>query len=1182
MSQLLITANNVLQRVALWIVLGACFAPLFSSAQSTAALSGTVTDISGAVIPGTSVVVRSLPRGSQMQTVSDSEGGFRFAQLAPGNYVITATATGFAPLQETMTVREVTPALHLALKVAGTSETVTVKASGMVEVDTSSASQGGTLDAQAVQSVPLNGRSFTDTLAFAPGVVPVSSAQSNAVVMAGVSSTPPSGDLDAGNLSVSGQRETANGFMINGSNVVEGVNMGTAIVPNLDSIDQLKVLTNNFDAEYGNYSGGQVVVTTKSGTNQLHGSAFEFFRNTALDARNFFDTARARYDRNQYGGTLGGPILKDKTYFFVDYQGTRMTQGVSTGLISVPSATERAGDFSSAAGVLTGTVTGSNWANLLTQKLGYPVAVDEPYYTTGCTNRSSCVFPNAVIPQSVWSAPGKALLQYIPQPNQGTTTFSTSAYDQTLRDDKGAARIDSNTRWGNLSAYYSLDDYSTNDPYPTGQGGANVPGFNAVSAGRAQLVSLSATKALSASAANEFHMSYMRFANVVGQPASGVGPTLASQGFVEGAGTLGIVPLAPTIEGIENVAFNDLAFGVDTTGLTQANNTYQWTDDFIKTVGAHTVKLGGGFHIDQVNVNPDAVFNGSFQFTGSETGSDFADFLLGVASYYRQGDSRSFYLRNKYIGLYGQDSWKLRPNLTLNYGVRWDVLPPWHEKYNQIQTLIPGRQSAVFPNAPRGIVFPGDVGIPRTLAPTKYTNFAPRAGLAWSPQFHDGPLTRIFGTQGKTTIRVGYGQFYTAFEGLSASIMSANPPYGYDYNSTASPLFAEPFVAAATGQSMGQPFPSPIAAYGASPGHPDTTVDWSKYLPITGVPSFYYRNVSPYSESYTFSLERELAPGTVLSLGYVGSQAHRLLVLTPANPGNPALCLSVSQSSEVMPGTATCGPFSEGGIFTKASGETIQVRGPFSAQFDAVTYQKTIANSGYNALEASLRHQSKSLEIVASYTYSKSLDDSSSLAEEVNPAGPGLTRALSAFDMRHNFVVNYRYDLPFDRLARHERLWSAGWSLSGVTRFGTGLPVTLFNNNDSSLLGTMPNGINNNGLDTPEVAPGHLDINTDPRNGKPAFNTAVFNPPALGQMGNARRRYFYGPGVENFDAALQKDVKLTEAKSLEFRAEVFNAFNHAQFFGPAAVDGDISSASFGQITNADSPRLVQVAARFVF
>ena len=328
-----------------------------------------------------------------------------------------------------------------------------------------------------MQSVPLNRHSFTDTLAFQPGVIPSSTGQSNAVVMAGVTSTPPSGDLDAGNLSVSGQRETANGFTVNGSNVVEDVNMGTAIVPDLDSISELKVLTNNFDAEYGNYSGGQVMVTTKSGTARMHGSAFEFARNTALDARNYFDSQRAMYDRNQFGGTLGGPVVKDKTYFFVDYQGTRMTQGVDTGLISVPSTQERDGDFSDIAGSLSGAVTGAYWANALTKQLGYNLSVDEPYYTAGCTSSAACVFPNARIPPSIWSAPAKALLQYIPQANQGAVSFSTSAYNQTLGDDKGAVRIDSSTRWGNLSAYYSMDAYSDNDPYPTGQGGAQCTGL---------------------------------------------------------------------------------------------------------------------------------------------------------------------------------------------------------------------------------------------------------------------------------------------------------------------------------------------------------------------------------------------------------------------------------------------------------------------------------------------------------------------------------------------------------------------------------------------------------------------------------------------------------------------------------------------------------------------------------
>jgi len=244
-------------------------------------------------------------------------------------------------------------------------------------------------------------------------------------------------------------------------------------------------------------------------------------------------------------------------------------------------------------------------------------------------------------------------------------------------------------------------------------------------------------------------------------------------------------------------------------------------------------------------------------------------------------------------------------------------------------------------------------------------------------------------------------------------------------------------------------------------------------------------------------------------------------VLTSANPGNAALCLSVSQPNEVMQGTPTCGPFSEGGIFTKANGQTVQGRGPFGAQFDAVTYQKTVGNAAYNALEISLRHTSKALEIMAGYTYSKSFDDSSGLAEPVNPAGPGLTKALSAFDMRHNFVVNYRYNLAVDQWVRRQNRWTEGWSLAGVTRFGSGLPVTLYNNNDTSLLGTIPNGINNNGLDTPNVAPGHLNLNTNPRDGKPAFNTTLFSLPSLGQIGNTRRRFFYGPGIENSDVALQ-------------------------------------------------------------
>ena len=1147
-------------------------------ASSTASISGTVFDPSGAIVAGATVILHDAEHGVQQSSATNDDGSYAFPALPQGHYRIEVTAPGFKPYVQNGFVLRPANATKLDVILGLASESTTVEVSAnSVQLDLSSTQMGETITGSKMTSVPLNGRSFTDLLAIQPGVVPASSAQPNAVVMSGCTSTPPSGDLSPGNMSVSGQRETANGFALNGSDVEEDFNNGTAVVPNLDSIQDLRVLTNNFDAEYGNFSGAQVLVATKSGSNQIHGSGFEFLRNTALDSRNYFGTERAKYDRNQYGGTVGGPIRKNKAYFFFDYQGTKMTQGQETGNIVVPSQADRAGSLADLGAQFTGTVSTDYWAAQLSQKLGYPVTSGEAY---------SAVFPNGVIPQSAWSAPAKTLLQYIPQPNAGSNLFSSSSANETLGDNKGAARIDVSTRFGDLTGYYFIDQYTMDNPYPTAQGGANVPGFNALSNGRAQLFSLGLTKAWGANTINEARISYMRYANVIGQPVGGVGPSLASQGFVEGQGTLGIVPLNPGIEGIENVAFNDFTIGVDVTGERQVNNTYQWNDNLSHVIGAHTLKFGGSFHLDQVNINSNSINNGSFVFQGTETGSDFADYLLGIASTYEQGDASPFYIRNKYISMFAQDSWRIVPNLTLNYGVRWDVLPPWHEKYNQLQTFVLGQQSVVYPNAPQGIVFPGDPGVPNTLAPTKWTDFAPRLGLAYSPKFENGLLTGLFGGSGKSSIRAGWGMFHTAFEGLSAGIMSACAPYGYDYDSTVGhPMFDEPFVSATTGLSNGQPFPSPIPTFGASASHPNTTVDWSKYNPITGDPAFYYRNASPYDESYTLSWERELKPTTLLKVSYVGSQAHHLLVLTSANPGNAALCLSVSSASQVMPGTPTCGPFSEGGIFTKADGTKVQVRGPYSASFDGITYQKTIGFSNYNALEVSLRHDSRSLEVMAGYTYGKSMDDSSSLSESVYPMGAGLTKAISAFDLRHNFVASYRYKLPFDALFHAQNRWTEGWSLSGITRFATGLPVTLYNNTDSSLLGSMPNGINNNGVDTPYCLPGNLEVNTNPRNRRAAFNTSLFPSdvtPYLGQLGNAPRRFFYGPGLENFDIALQKELTIAEGKMLQFRVEAFNVFNHAQFFGASAVNGNISSAGFGQIVSASPPRLVQLAAKFSF
>ena len=783
------------------------------------------------------------------------------------------------------------------------------------------------------------------------------------------------------------------------------------------------------------------------------------------------------------------------------------------------------------------------------RRLGQTVTAGEPY---------AQVFPTGKIPQSIWPAPAKYLLTSIPGPNAGDAVFATASAAQTLQDDKGGLRADWSRGKSALTGYYFVDQYSLDNPYPTGTGGANVPGFDATSEGRAQLASLQHTMTFGSSALNEAHASYMRNANAVGQPRGGVGPTLAAQGFT------GIVPLKPATEGIENVAFNDFTIGVDTTALVQAENIFEGADAFSRIIGKHGLKFGGELHEDQINTHPDVVFNGSFGFNGSETGVDFADFLLGVTSSYTQGQAESFYNRNLYLSAFAQDSWKATSQLTVNYGVRWDRVRPWLEKFNQLQTLVKGEQSQVFAGAPQGLVFPGDPGVPDSLAPPR-NNFSPRLGIAYAPASPagNGLLKRIVGTVGATSIRLGYGMYSTAYEGLSAGIMSANPPYGYTYTSAAPPLFTSPFTVAATGASAGQRFPLQQVAYGASRANPNSTVNWSQFEPLVGIPAVDPRDVTPYAQHWMASVQRQFGAGTLATLSYVGTSSHHLLVLEEANPADPALCLSLG---------AACGPFNEQAARTT-----------FGPEFGSVELQRTIANANYNALEATLNHRSHGLDLLGSYTYSKSIDQSAGLPEPVNPINPSLSRGLSAFDMRHNFVASFHYEVP--KLKSNDRLLHAvadGWAVAGIARFTTGLPVTLLNNNDTSLLGTIPNGINNNGVDTPEWSGNSLDLNTNPRGGAAVFDASQFSLPALGTMGNARRRFFSGPGMENLDATLSREVKMGEGRTFEFRAEAFNAINHAQFFGPATVEGNISSGTFGQAVSAMPPRLMQIAVRYKF
>ena len=1140
-------------------------------AATGGSISGTVIDPSGAVIPG--AVLRLVNTGQQTvyQVISDRQGFYSFPNLPVGRYELTISANKFATQRKTNLTVDTDSALRVdaRLAVATQSDVVIVTSDSGIQVETAATHLGEVVSGAQMSALPLNGRSYTDLLAIQPGVAPISTLLPSSVIMAGVTgSLDPSGDLNPGNLSINGQRESSNGFLVNGIDVQEHMNGGTSIIPNLDSIEEFRVLTNNFDPEYGNYNGGIVTVVSKSGSNTLHGDAFEFFRNTVFDARGYFDPTRSAFKQNQFGGTIGGSVKRDRIFFFTDYQGTRTTQGISTGYISVPTVAERGGDFND----LTGSVSGPYLASLLTQELGYAVASGEPY---------ASVFPGGVIPQSAWSAPAKNLLQYIPSPNVSASQYSTSTFAETVRDDKGSVRFDGNSRLGQVSGYYFVDDYRLDNPYPGSVAGASIPGFDAFFIGRAQLLSLSDNKVIGSKTVNEFHVGYLRNANIIGQPKGGLGVSLASQGFASGANS-GIFVQAPQFEGVENITFPTFVMGVPITNGTQINNTYYLSDGLSRVIGTHTLKIGGQFYIDQVNEHPNATFNGTFNINGTETGDPYADFLIGVPSNYTQSSGQPFYLRNRYLGLYGQDSWRARDNLTINIGLRWDVIVPFWEKYNQLQTWVPGAESTLYPGALPGLLVAGDPGIPKTIASTGYRNFAPRIGMAYTPRFEQGFWKAIFGGSGKSSIRASYGIFYTEFPGLLAGIMYSVPPFGYNYLSPAPPLFATPFITAATGVNNGQRFPFPFPPHSVSASHPDTSINWANFAPLSADPFFYYRNRVPYINNYMLSIQRQITSSTLLTVSYVGNQGHHVLAVVSANPGNPALCLS-------LPG---CGPFGEDSNYTIATGQTVY--GTRSGQnggarvgpgenYGENTSDSSIANSNYNALQTTLRYQHSGSQFLLSYTYAKSIDQGSNIGEQLDPFNPRQSRAISAWDQKHSFVASYTWALPVERAFHRSNRMTTEWSLSGTTRFATGFPVTLYDNSDNSLLGTLGNGVNNYLLDTPQYLHGPLKINANGRNVRIAFNTALFPEEDLGQLGNAKRRIFYGPGINDFNLTLQKNVRLVDARSLEFRAEAFNAFNHAQFYGPASVDGQVGdTANFGHIVSAAAPRLVQLVAKFNF
>jgi hypothetical protein len=1206
----------------------------------TASISGTVTDPSGGVIAGATVVATNLDTAVAITVTTNAQGFYSFQELPVGKYSISVTQTGFKSYVQTGIVLYVNSAIPIdvTLQVGRATETIEVLSSAL-HVDTESTQMGEVITGKEMTDVPLVTRSYTDLLALQPGVVPTASQMSGAYagpfISAGFAAPLVSGDLNSGALSVNGMRESENGFILNGVLVQELGFSGAGAIPNLDSLAEFRILTNNFDAEYGNYSGGLINVVTKSGTNDYHGNVFEFLRNTDFDAANYFDAGqRGAYHQNQFGGTFGGPIKKDKIFFFADYQGNRVIQGVTQLITGAPTSALESGNLTSVASGLVDahgnptTVNGAAWATQLSHQLGYTVAPGEEYYFPGCATTTQCVLPNAMLSPSAFNPISANLLKYILPANgtnaSGQPTFTTNSGATNLSDNKFSGRGDANTDFGLLTAYFYWDKYNRIDPYWPGNAPL-YPGFAVDGKGQTYNVNLGATKTISSSTVNEFRVGYFRLDTLFNQPSGGTGVTLASLGFASGAsGAPGIVPLVPSLEGVPEIDFNDFVIGVPSRPNGLIDNIYQVLDNYSKIIGTHTLKFGGQFHYDQLEEDLiDNVSNGNFffgsNFNGqpSETGVDFVDFLLGAPSSYVQGQSYPSYGRNYYFGLYAQDSWRVKSNLTFNYGLRYDVSSPWKTKYNQIQTLIPGEQSVVFPGSPTGWVFPGDPHVPSTLAPTRWNNFAPRLGLAYSFGEHDGWLGKLLGSPGSTSVRVGWGIYYSTFEGATDFNEIGDAPFG-NYTGQDEPTFAAPFTNRAGGSSITNFFPVTQPPKNFSPQHPasgppyDTLAEfYSAFGTISSSPAFFNGNRLPYAEEYELSIEHQFTRSDLLTLSYVGTQGHRLLASISANPGNPALCLALAAEGAVVPGSSppvTCGPGGENNIYVAPDNSfSLGTRAPFSGvalpscagvsggtvlpngtcgiiPFGNDSYFKTVGSSSYNSAQVNYRHTSGRLQTLIGYTFSKAFDDSSGYGEQINPINHRLSRGLSAFDSTHNFVASYSYTLPIDKLGGPKALTN-GWAISGITRFATGLPVTLVETDDQSLLGTAFGGPITLPVDTPNlIAPVVIE---DPRKtGGQYFSPASFGPSALGTEGDARRRFFHGPGINNFDFALLKDTRITERFDLQFRGEFFNLFNHAQFETPSGITGFSAgaptSSSFGYVPGTLPGRIGQLSLKLYF
>jgi hypothetical protein len=1166
---------------------------------TTASIHGTVTDSTGAVLPNATVSVVNTSTSIASTQNTDSKGYFIFPDLHIGGpYTVTVSKEGFQKFVATGIRLDLSSAreIEAKLQVGTSSQTVQVN-SATIQVETADIQLKNVVGAAELEELPTLGRDAVQLQKTAPGVVEANDRE--------------------GTFSTNGSQTQENSYLLDGTDINDILLNQPGITVNPDALAEINIISSTLDPQFSRNSGAIVDEALKSGTNQFHGSGFEFYRDTFLNNGNYFSATRPIFHQNVFGGTLGGPILRDRAFFFLAYQGLR-NRTAQTQLTQVFSSAQRGGNFSADGG-------------LSSNPIPFPTGLQGPAgFCAAGTPWNKC-FPNGQIPTSNFNSISTSLLnKYVPEPNfvSGGINYYNFNAPNTAGDDQGIIRIDDqltskDALWA--STIFDSNPSTNTLPLPSTEStgtGANLPGFAADNSSHIKIFNASWTHIFNSTTLNELRAGYFRYNFAELEPAASTLAAPSSFGF-------NITPQDAAAGTLPFINVNGyFALGFSTNGpQPRKDENYNYFDNFSKVAGSHSLKFGA--NVERfVFSNPYYSDNsGAFSFVGSSTyssGDPAADFLLGVPATYNQGSGYFVDVRAWQYYAYAQDHWRVSDTLTLAYGIGYDVETPFDNlQYRGVGVtcwLPNNAQSKVFPNAPPGLLYPGDPGCNRNGSPTTHWNhFSPRAGFAWSPNSGLGALTGA-PSQHSLVVRGGFGVYWNRPQSEGMQENSNDAPFSLNSLGAAglggSPSFANPFqdIAGTPGASYpANPFPYTVPAPGAN-------VNFSSLYPLE-MDNLTAAFDVPYTYNFNLNVQRSLPSNMVLTVGYVGSLGRKLMRAGEGNRttvaghdaclsgtgtgasivlgGNTFSCVQLANAQSLyFPGDKTQPAVVPGsqvpGLFPNGLPYYLSIGGMF-----------TNGSSSYDSLQVSLaKTPTHGLYFALAYTYSHALDNASSLEDSVaNGYGtnyvPGfehLSYGDSAYDARQRFVALYNYEIPVLRSLAgnaYARSVLGGWHFSGITALQKGFPVTIYDAGVyNSLYCDQFSFVNC--PDVPNTSTFRIKTENPRHAGNYWFNPATFSQEPIGTFGNVKRNFFHGPGFNYSNFEIYKNVPVGGADSpryIQLRLEAYNAFNHANFANPNGNFG-AGSPVFGSINSVDQPvntsgdpqpgRAIQLGGKFYF